>query len=748
MKRFAFVCAVSLSILIATISLTFAQNSAKEVISKMIQARGGADKLSSVKTCVMTGQVIMVSQGGATGDLTVTMKYPDKVLSQMLFGGMTISQGYDGTTAWMDNPMGGGYQELPEGQALEMKHQAIGDDAFLNPDAYGISYTCQEKTSDSTGEYHLLKQSFKDNGQSVVYYVDADTYLIYKTRTNKGSPVQPMFEEVYFSDYRQTDGTTQAHQMSTRINGQEVVRVISDRIEYNVVVDDATFRGAEARFTKAELIADARQLAGIIEDTHPDPYKHIGGKISFHRHLWHVLEAIPDEGMTKNEFAALLCPFIAAIAEAHTEMYSGESVNPALPGGIPLKFDVAEQSLYVSAVPSEDKRKYLGAVLLAVENIPVDQLGERMRKLKPIDNEYHLLWQLSANYLWYGPYLQNLLPEWQDTHKINVTLRLVSGETSDVAFDLPVAMAPLVEPSSKISLPMAGPSGLAWDFLGSDKKTAYVRIDHMKYFRETFEARNSLGLEQTPQATLDSIPSATKFFRDLVQKLKDSGTQGLIVDLRQNYGGDALMADIMMYFLYGKEAVLNTRWNNVTRLSKTYLDARKSVTLEGLSEGRTFPYAEGDYDFNEDYSDAVLSDASALAEGFAHSPTFYSEWQGEEYAGYYCPEQVIVLTRPWTFSAGFGAAVRLYRAGAVLVGTPSAQAPNSGGNAIRWQLDNTGLIGRVAQSYVLNFPDDSELARVLPVQYPMKLGWLASHYFDPNAEVLYALELIPEIARR
>jgi hypothetical protein len=42
----------------------------------------------------------------------------------------------------------------------------------------------------------------------------------------------------------------------------------------------------------------------------------------------------------------------------------------------------------------------------------------------------------------------------------------------------------------------------------------------------------------------------------------------------------------------------------------------------------------------------------------------------------------------------------------------------------------------------INFPDDPD-RRVLPVHYPMTYEKLAKYDFDPNAEVLYVLELLP-----
>ncbi|UCC81191.1 MAG: hypothetical protein JSW64_07500 [Candidatus Zixiibacteriota bacterium] len=745
MRRVTFVFAVTMFFLYATISVSFAQIDAGRLLKRMIDARGGKSGLSNIKSCVMKGKIVLVSQGSTTGEVTVAHMYPDKTLIEMNFAGTSIRQGYDGDVAWIDNPQAGGYQELPAMETQAMKYQALGDDAFLNPGKYGISYTYKGIKTDSAAGFYMLEQSFGDGFKTILYYVDMGTYLVHKTETNKGTPAQPFIEEVYYGDYRKTDNIAQAHRISTFVNGQESIRFLFDRIEYNVDIDTGIFQAAEKRFTRGELIADARQLADIIEDTHPDPYEHIGGKIAFHRSFQHILHAIPEDGMTGNQFKTLLRPFVAAIGDAHTEVYTHYNVNIASPGGIPLKFDVVERSLYVSGVPEDQYGELLGAILVSVENVSIEELGKRLKTLTPIDNEYHLLWHFTTNYLWYGPYLQELLPEWEDTKQVRVELLLSSGETREVEFNLPMAVALLSEPESQIALPSTPESGFTYDYLGPDKRIAYVPIDHMKYYRESFEARNSLGLEHTPQEKLDSIPSATEFFRSLVTEMKDVDTETMIVDLRRNGGGDALMVDIMLYFLYGKDTTVKTRWNNIDRLSKIYLESRKGITLEGINKDRVVSLTEGDYDFSQDYSDDLLCKTSALAEGFTHSPTFFTEWENGTFEGYYCPEHVIVLTRPWTFSAGFGIAVRLYRAGAILVGTPSSQAPNSGGNAIRWKLNNTGVIGRVSQSYALNFLDDSEQSRVLPVHYPLKYEWLASHDFDPNAEVLYALELLSKL---
>ena len=57
---------------------------------------------------------------------------------------------------------------------------------------------------------------------------------------------------------------------------------------------------------------------------------------------------------------------------------------------------------------------------------------------------------------------------------------------------------------------------------------------------------------------------------------------------------------------------------------------------------------------------------------------------------------------------------------------------------------HTWIEGWVSVSYFTQFPNDPEAGRVLPVHYPLTYEKLAAYDFDPNAEYLYALELLSE----
>ena len=513
-------------------------------------------------------------------------------------------------------------------------------------------------------------------------------------------------------------------------------------------------------FSRAQLIEDARQLADILESAHPDPYIRGGGKIAFHRRLQHLLNAIPEGGMTRDEFVRLLRPFIAAVGDAHTDIWDDYRVNDDAPGGVPLRFDIVEQSLYVAGVPDEEDSDLIGALLVSVEGVPLAELYERQTRLQGTENEYNTLLWLSMFSLWYRPFMEDLLPEWEDASRVSVELQLSTGEIQEFVFDLPQRIRRLHTSETQVALPSTDNSGFLYEFLDGEGKTAYLRVEHMSYYREAHEIWATAGSRPSTEETRARIPSATETFRSLVVEMEQAGTETLLVDLRNDEGGNSLMADILLYFLYEKDDLMTVLTHTpaagggeIRRYSSLCFENWPNKSIEDYNEGRAVPLIEGDYNFDADFTDDVersqeliqQSETPAfLDEWYQMAPTFYTEYESEAYAGYYRPERIVVLVTPWTFSSGYTMARYLYLAGATLVGAPSAQAANCFGETLEWRLNHTGIHGAVSGTYYNTFPDDPELGRVLPVHYPLTYEKLASYDFDPNAVYLYALELLSE----
>jgi hypothetical protein len=508
----------------------------------------------------------------------------------------------------------------------------------------------------------------------------------------------------------------------------------------------ATRPGALSR---EQLLQDARQLARIIEDTHPDPYLNGGGRLAFHRRLHRVLNAIPDEGMTRDEFYRLVRPFVAAVGDMHTGFLGGYKTDADRPGGVPLRLSVVEQLLVVRGV-ERGREEYLGAKLLSVEGVPVAELAARQRQLQGVDNQYHALQLLAERSLAFRPYMQDLLPEWKDPRQVRVELKRQDGTVNAVVLREPGANPVEVNPPSRVSLPQPDDSGFRTAFLedpSSGREVAYIRFAHMGGYRETREQRQPLV------SVITRPRSATAAFRTLVGDMKARGTDTLILDVRDNHGGNSLISEMLVYFLYGRDALLKMAGVGTGeiapfRYSRLYFEDRPDESLAEINKDRAVPLVEGDYDFSWSFVDGrpiarLLGPEREppIVRFVRLSPTFREEFDAGTYAGHYAPRRVIVLCNAGTMSAGFSVVSEFDHFGALTVGTPSSQAPNSYGAAAVFTLTHTGLRGMVPMVSATHFADDSSKARVLPLDYPMTYERLASYRFDPNAEYLYALTL-------
>jgi hypothetical protein len=519
------------------------------------------------------------------------------------------------------------------------------------------------------------------------------------------------------------------------------------------------------------LVADVRQLADLIEQVHPDPYINGGGKTAFHRRLQSALAEIPADGMTRVDFYRLLRPFVTALGDAHTWLQDAYDWTSGVPGGIPLYFGVVDTDLYVFAVPEEQYRPLIGALLISVEGVPLKELLNRSRAMVSAENEYQLLRNLAySGFLILGPFLTDLIPGWRDKSHVQVVLRDKDGH--EAGHSLPVlsqASGNWIKPDSRVKRPRPYPRGFEYTFLDPERKTALLVVDDMQSYREMYEgwmAGNPANAEPAIRemykrisqsdapddikAAMAGIPSATETFRALVQEMREAGTRTLLVDLRNNDGGNSTMYNILLYFLYGKEVLWRAKLQltEIERYSEYYLERDSPEDFEQANRGRAVQLARTDYDFNGDWYGRTRRDSSVVdqiktefeLQELDRMPTFAVEYRSGKYERHYLPANVMVLSSPRTFSSGYTLMYYLFRAGAKIVGTPSAQAGNCFGEPVSFELQHSGLTGTISHKQFVEFHKDPEAGRVLRPQLPMTYDKLKSYAFDPNAEILLALD--------
>lgn len=526
-----------------------------------------------------------------------------------------------------------------------------------------------------------------------------------------------------------------------------------------------------ARLPRSELIADIRELSDLLESAHPDPYLHGGGRIAYHLGLQKLIRSIPEEGLSREDFLAVLRPFVAQLGDGHTTLSPLPTERNAMnPGGVPLLFEVIERRLYVDAVTREEDRPLIGATLESIEGVAFTEILARESLWQGHDNDEHVLSALARKgALYYADSLRRLLPEWQDRSRIEVGLHNPGGELEMHTLAPAIGVGdPPLRKRSRIDLPDL-PRWVGYEFLGPSREIAYLWIHNMTTYREMFEysrAVGSPGYETWARKVWErshpgpspadlgevfaGIASATETFQSLFRDMKASSSRALIIDLRRNFGGNDLMVPIFLYFLVGFDRTVSLlgEMTEIQRLSALFADSTQAgIDLDGISYAGLVPLREGDYDFSLDPrfmppgrgSGAVRDHYLRL---FEKSPTFYSVFESRESEASYSPERIMVLSSNGTQSSGFDLLVNLERLGAEIVGVPASQAGNGFGNIRHFTLRFSQLEGWISTKYFLRFPDEAPIGYVLPPSHPLTYRKLAAFDFDPNASLLLALEVL------
>lgn len=239
MKKTLTIC-LSVLLCAAVTPLLSHTHTAQDVLDKMIEVQGGRQALESIADMTLSGNMDMI-QMGLSGSMTMYFKEPNMMRMDIEIMGMVITQAFDGEKAWMVNPQTGIAEELPDSMSRDFKRQAMGNDALLNPDKYGISYTLKDNETIDGRDYFVLEQAFSD-GHSARLYIDSETFLVHKSASKTTNEMGMEVEgETMFSDYREVDGTKVAFAMTIMQDGSEFGRMTVAQVEYNKGLEDSFF---------------------------------------------------------------------------------------------------------------------------------------------------------------------------------------------------------------------------------------------------------------------------------------------------------------------------------------------------------------------------------------------------------------------------------------------------------------------------------------------------------------------------
>jgi hypothetical protein len=237
---------ILITCLAAAAGLLHAQT-AEELVQKNLAARGGIDKIKSVKSYRMKGRMQQGSFGAQVGRDAMA---PDLIRETFTVQGMTEIEAYDGATAWKISPFEG--RRDPELMGDDESRQLIEEGDFYGP---LVDYKTKGNKIEYLGhdtvdgdDAHKLKVTLK-NGDIFYYFLDPETFLeirVERVRFIRGA-VQEDFREP--GSYKLVGGVYYPFSLEagSKLHPGNVTKITIEKIEVNVPLEKREFQMPEAK---------------------------------------------------------------------------------------------------------------------------------------------------------------------------------------------------------------------------------------------------------------------------------------------------------------------------------------------------------------------------------------------------------------------------------------------------------------------------------------------------------------------
>ena len=209
---------------------------AKQLLEKAVEAMGGKDAFKQIKTS-RTKMSIETPMGNVAIESSVGEK--GMFHANIDQAGMVMTSGSNGKHAWMQNPMAGGYQLLPQEQADQMRQQTSVHDIVLQMMKQFDSSKTVDMTDfndESCFQVHLSSEKTKEEQEA--FFSVKSGRLVGTTSTQEG-PMGEMEITMSFNEWKKFGDLTLFTEIAINQMGMEMVMKI-DEIEFNKV-DPAIF---------------------------------------------------------------------------------------------------------------------------------------------------------------------------------------------------------------------------------------------------------------------------------------------------------------------------------------------------------------------------------------------------------------------------------------------------------------------------------------------------------------------------
>ena len=237
MKRWLFLAVAALCLGAYAFSQT-----ADELVTKNIEAKGGLGRIKEVKTLRISGRA--EQPDGPPLAVVVEHARPDEIRQDFVLAGMTMVQAYDGKEGWMIEPFGGRKdpQRMGEDDVRDLQLDADIDGPLVDYRAKGNTVEYLGHDTVDGDDALRLKVTLK-NGDILYYDLDPDSYLEIRRESQefiRGSVKEQITE---YGSYKAVDGVMYPFSLAIwpKSDPTQAMTVTIDKVEVNVPLQDSEF---------------------------------------------------------------------------------------------------------------------------------------------------------------------------------------------------------------------------------------------------------------------------------------------------------------------------------------------------------------------------------------------------------------------------------------------------------------------------------------------------------------------------
>jgi predicted Zn-dependent peptidase len=220
---------------------------AKEILSEVIEAYGGLQKLKAVRNLAAKGAVTAAQtpMGPLAMEMTQYSVFPDKTRIVMQVPQLgELSYVYDGQSAWMsaEHALAQQIQPLNAVQAEEFRKSAYRDTIVLLPKlAEGDTPVQYVGAAEVNGKPADVIRVTQPNGEPLKLFIDPKTRYIVKKEYRIVGEEGPVAEEEFTDDYREVAGVRIGFHITTYRNGELYSEVQVTEAMINTEIDASMF---------------------------------------------------------------------------------------------------------------------------------------------------------------------------------------------------------------------------------------------------------------------------------------------------------------------------------------------------------------------------------------------------------------------------------------------------------------------------------------------------------------------------